>query len=83
MRSTPQLDALRAHIAANGPLETKDNKPNPVAEMKTIIDGLRAHIQTLPDKATVTKLQTQVDALDLKIATKHLGILPSGPAPHR
>jgi HK97 family phage major capsid protein len=40
-------------------------------EFKTHFDSLRKMIGELPSKDTVTKMQTQLDALDVKMATHH------------
>lgn len=43
------------------------------SEFKTHFDSLRTMINDLPSRETVTKMQTQLDHLDLKMATRLIG----------
>lgn len=43
------------------------------SEFKTHFDSLRTMIAGLPSQDAVTKMQSQLDALDVKMATRHVG----------
>ena len=68
--------ALRARLA-RGPIETKDNNKPPGKvidpELKTALDALRAGIAAAAPASKLDQLQAQVDAIDVRLATKMHG----------